>query len=231
MNSTNQSPEGMKRLAADRVIDTLRSTLHTDSVIGVGTGSTVNCFISELTTIRHHFRATVSSSIATTKQLEQLNIPVLDAHQLQSVDVYVDGADEVDPTFALIKGGGGALTQEKIVTSMARRFICIVDETKLVQKLGKFPVPIEVIPSARTVVARKLQSFGGEVVLRDGLTDNHNRILDVHGLEIDEPDVLEQQVASLAGVVTVGIFALNRPDEVVVAYQDGKVEWRTKPVD
>jgi ribose 5-phosphate isomerase A len=185
--------------------------------VGVGTGSTVNFFIAELAALGDRIGSAVSSSNATSALLRAAGIDVVDLNDAGSVDVYVDGADETTRRRELIKGGGGALTREKIVAAAAHRFVCIVDEGKLVERLGKFPLPVEVIPMARSYVARELKSLGGRPVERAGfVTDNGNVILDVHGLAIEAPAALERRINEIAGVVTVGLFALRPADVLLV---------------
>ena len=181
------------------------------SIIGVGTGSTVNCFIEALAKMPVRIRAAVSSSQQSTARLQALGIEVLDANAVESLDVYVDGADEIDHAGCMIKGGGAALTREKIVADLARRFVCIADESKLVTTLGRFPLPVEVIPMAAAQIARRLRKLGGEPLLRVGVvTDNGGQIIDVRGLEIGEPNALEREINQWPGVVTCGIFARNK---------------------
>ena len=181
------------------------------SIIGVGTGSTVNCFIEALAKMPVRIRAAVSSSQQSTARLQALGIEVLDANAVESLDVYVDGADEIDHAGCMIKGGGAALTREKIVADLARRFVCIADESKLVTTLGRFPSPVEVIPMAAAQIARRLRKLGGEPVLRVGVvTDNGGQIIDVRGLEIGEPNALEREINQWPGVVSCGIFARNK---------------------
>lgn len=213
----------LKRRVACAALDRITKMIGPTSIIGVGTGSTVNFFIDSLAEIKDSFGATVSSSIASTSRLRDLGISVLETHKVESADVYVDGADEVDGSRALIKGGGGALTQEKIVTSISKYFVCIVDESKLVKRLGRFPLPIEVIPSARTAVKRFVQSLGGDPQERSGRTENGNLIVDVGGLKIDDPGDLEQTLNGLPGVVTVGLFVTHKPDLVLIAQRDGTI--------
>jgi ribose 5-phosphate isomerase A len=180
-------------------------------VIGVGTGSTVNFFIDSLARMNAGVSAVVSSSEQSTWRLRERGIAVIDANEVETLAVYIDGADEIDHGGCMIKGGGGALTREKIVADMAERFICIADESKLVQTLGRFPLPVEVIPMARSLVARRLRALGGEPVLREGfVTDNGCLILDVHGLAITDPAATERELGQWPGVVTVGVFARNR---------------------
>ncbi|WP_295453807.1 ribose-5-phosphate isomerase RpiA [uncultured Thiodictyon sp.] len=185
-------------------------------IIGVGTGSTVNHFIDALATIKGRFEGAVSSSEVSSARLKALGIPVHDLNSAGDLALYVDGADEANRQLHLVKGGGAALTREKIVAGASTRFVCIADESKLVDVLGKFPLPVEVIPMARSFVARQLVRLGGTPVWREGcVTDNGNLILDVMGLEILEPAKLEQQINNIPGVVTVGIFAL-RPADVLI---------------
>ena len=187
-----------------------------DAIIGVGTGSTVDCFIDELAKIKDRIRGAVSSSERSTLKLKQHGIEVFDLNSVYDLPVYVDGADEVNSHLAMIKGGGGALTREKIVAAVAKQFICIADQSKLVKVLGDFPLPIEVIPSARSYVARQLIKFGGEPRLREGFTtDNGNVILDLHGLQIVDPYTLEREINQIVGVVCNGLFA-NRGANVLL---------------
>lgn len=186
------------------------------AIVGVGTGSTANYFIDALAGIRSRIEAAVASSEATATRLKGHGIRVLDLNSVDEMPVYVDGADEVTRHLAMIKGGGGALTREKIVGAVARRFICIADESKLVDVLGNFPLPIEVIPMARSHVAREVAKLGGQPALREGFTtDNGNLILDVRGLAILKPAELESEINQIAGVVTVGLFA-RRPADVLL---------------
>lgn len=181
------------------------------SVVGVGTGSTVNHFIDALATMKDRIAGAVSSSNASTERLRKHGIAVFDANSVESLPVYVDGADEIDHRGHMIKGGGAALTREKIVADLALRFVCIADESKLVPVLGRFPLPVEVIPMAAAQIARRFKAFGGDARLRAGVvTDNGNHILDVHGLSITEPATMEAEVNQWAGVVTVGIFARHK---------------------
>ena len=217
------SREGLKRDAAEAALRLIEPTLTPESVVGVGTGSTANFFIDGLARIRDRFAAAVSSSVASTERLEAAGVRVVDLGTAETLAVYVDGADEVAPGLELLKGGGGALTREKIVAASAERFICIVDESKTVDVLGTFPLPVEVIPMATRLVAGRLRELGGEPVLRAGFTtDNGNHILDVHGLAIDDPAVLETRINNIPGVVENGIFAVStRPDTVLVATPEG----------
>lgn len=193
-----------------------------NTVVGVGTGSTVNHFIDALASIRHEITGAVSSSVQSTEKLKALGINVLDLNSIDSFSVYVDGADEINAQKHMIKGGGAALTREKIVAAVADTFICIVDQSKQVEVLGKFPLPVEVIPMAANYVTRELAKLGGRPVLRDGvITDNGNVILDVHDLAISKPVGLEQQINNIVGVVTNGIFAMRAADMVLVGTAQG----------
>jgi ribose 5-phosphate isomerase A len=185
-------------------------------IIGVGTGSTINHFIDALVTVKDRIDGAVSSSVASGRRLEDHGIPVVDLNDAGRLDLYVDGADEANHRLQLIKGGGGALTREKIVAAASRTFVCIADESKLVDILGRFPLPVEVIPMARSYVTQELVKHGGRPVLREGfVTDNGNIILDVHGLQITSPVELEQRINNIPGVVTVGLFAM-RPADVLI---------------
>ncbi|MTC78065.1 ribose-5-phosphate isomerase RpiA [Providencia sp. wls1916] len=192
------------------------------TIVGVGTGSTASHFIDALATMKGQIEGAVSSSEASTQKLKSLGIPVFDCNSVDSLDVYVDGADEVDGNMNMIKGGGAALTCEKIVSAIAKTFVCIVDQSKLVGVLGKFPLPVEVIPMARSYVARELVKLGGQPVYRENVvTDNGNVILDVHNLEILDPVALENKINGIAGVVTVGLFANRGADVVLMGTADG----------
>jgi ribose 5-phosphate isomerase A len=193
-----------------------------DGVIGVGTGSTVNCFIEALLASRISIEAAVSSSEATTRLLRDGGIEVVDLNQVGGLDIYIDGADEFDPHRRLIKGGGGALTREKIVAAASRNFICIADASKQVDVLGAFPLPVEVIPLARSLVGRQLAALGGQPQWRDGfVTDNGNWILDVHNLDLVDPVRMEKTINDMAGVVTNGLFAMRPADVVLIATAGG----------
>lgn len=208
----------MKQAAARAAI----ALVPEDSVVGVGTGSTANYFIAELGRIRNRLDGAVASSEATAKQLKALGIPVYDLNGVDDLAVYVDGADEVTSHLAMIKGGGGALTREKIVAAVARKFVCIADQSKRVDVLGKFPLPVEVIPMARSYVARELVKLGGTPVWReDFVTDNGNAILDVHGLTITAPAELEERLNQIVGVVTNGLFALRGADVLLLGTAQG----------
>jgi len=192
------------------------------SIVGVGTGSTVNHFIDALGTIKHDIKGAVSSSTASTERLKALGIEVFDLNSVSDLSIYVDGADEINAHNYMIKGGGAALTREKIVAAVADKFICIVDNTKHVDVLGDFPLPVEVIPMARSYVARELVKLGGDPVYREGVvTDNGNVILDVHNFKILDPIKLEQQINNIVGVVTNGLFAVRGADVVLVGSPDG----------
>jgi len=204
--------DAKKRLAAQAALDYVID----GAVIGVGTGSTVNFFIEALIPYRNRVRAAVSSSNASTERLRAGGIAVLDLNEVDDLGLYVDGADEATRSLHLIKGGGAALTREKIVAAAAARFVCIADESKMVERLGTFPLPVEVIPMARALVTRKLATYGGRAVWRQGVvTDNGNHILDVHGLTIEDPPAMESELNQIAGVVTVGLFA-RRPADVLI---------------
>ena len=208
----------MKLQAAEAAIE----YTHNVDIIGVGTGSTVNYFIDLLEPIKHQFEGAVSSSEASSKKLHALGIPVLDLNTVGSLDIYVDGADETNKHLQLIKGGGGALTREKIIAAASKQFICIADESKLVSCLGAFPLPIEVIPMARSYVAREIIKLGGHPVWReDFITDNGNIILDIHRLDIFEPVKLENTLNNLTGVVTTGLFAERSADILLLAREEG----------
>jgi len=208
----------MKQAAAKAAI----AHVPDDCVLGVGSGSTANFFIAELAGIKHRIEGAVASSEATAKRLKDLGIRVLDLNGVNELRVYVDGADEVTRHLAMIKGGGGALTREKIVAAVARKFVCIADATKLVDVLGKFPLPVEVIPMARSYVARELVKLGGHPEWRrEAVTDNGNVILDVHGLTILKPAELETALNQIAGVVTNGLFARRGADVLLLGGAGG----------
>ena len=191
-------------------------------VIGVGTGSTANFFIAELGRVKHKFDAAVASSEGTAQRLKALGIEVVDLNTVQALEIYVDGADEVTRALAMIKGGGGALTREKIVAAVSRTFVCIADERKLVDVLGRFPLPVEVVPMARSYVARELVKLGGQPEWRQGfVTDNGNWILDVHNLSITQPAELETTLNQIPGAVTNGLFARRGADVLLLGTPDG----------
>ena len=192
------------------------------SIVGVGTGSTVNHFIDALATMKGKIKGAVSSSVASTEKLKELGIEVFDCNDVAGLDVYVDGADEINGKNEMIKGGGAALTREKIVAAISEKFICIVDDTKQVDVLGAFPLPVEVIPMARSYVARELVKLGGDPAYRHGVTtDNGNVILDVHGMKITDAKELEDKINALPGVVTVGLFAHRGADVLLVGAPEG----------
>lgn len=208
-----------------QVAEAALAWVKSGAVLGVGTGSTVNCFIDALAASRIQIEAAVSSSEATTSRLRAAGIEVRELNLAGTLDVYIDGADEFDSHRRLIKGGGGALTREKIVAGASRKFVCIVDESKKVGVLGKFPLPIEVIPMARSFVARQLVVIGGQPELRQGFTtDNGNVILDVHNMDLVDPVAIEKRINNIPGVVTCGLFAVRPADIVLMATPSGVVE-------
>ena len=214
-----------QQLQKQQVAEAALAWVRPDNVLGVGTGSTVNCFIDALAASGIRIEAAVSSSEATTQRLQSLGIHVRELNLAGTLDVYVDGADEFDSYRRLIKGGGGALTREKIVAGASRKFVCIVDESKKVGVLGKFPLPIEVIPMARSYIARQLVAMGGQPELRDGFTtDNGNLILDVHNMDLIDPVAIEKAINNLPGVVTCGLFAIRPADVVLMASSEGVQE-------
>jgi ribose 5-phosphate isomerase A len=193
-----------------------------DGIVGVGTGSTVNHFIDALATIKGRIEGAVSSSIVSEQRLKDHGIPVFDLNEVGDIAIYVDGADESNHNLQLIKGGGGALTREKIIAAASEKYVCIADESKLVDVLGKFPLPVEVIPMARSYVAREIVKLGGQPVYREGfITDNSNVILDVHGWDIMEPIELEKTLNNIVGVVTNGLFAMRPADVLLLGSEDG----------
>jgi len=203
----------MKRAVARAALDYVPD----GGIVGVGTGSTANCFIAELGKVRHRVEAAVASSEATAKRLRELGIDVVELNSVDELQVYIDGADEITPQLAMTKGGGGALTREKIVAAVARTFVCIADETKRVDVLGRFPLPVEVIPLARSYVARELVKLGGRPQWREKfVTDNGNVILDVHGLTILNPNELEGAINQITGVVANGLFARRGADVLLL---------------
>ena len=203
---------------AKKAIHHIEKKLSKNMILGIGTGSTVNFFIEQLSRYKNHFKGAVSSSEASSKLLEASGIQVFSLNDVNELEFYVDGADEVAPNNFLIKGGGGAHTREKIVASASREFICIVDKSKMVQKLGAFPLPIEVIPESRSLVARKILSLGGTPLYRNNfITYQGNQILDVKDIDISNPEELEILINSIAGVVDNGIFAKNKPQVVLVS--------------
>lgn len=208
----------LKMKAAKAALDFIED----DMIVGVGSGSTVNCFIEQLGSIKGRIDAAVASSEETARRLKEQGIPVIDLNVAGTVPLYVDGADEINQHKEMIKGGGGALTREKIIASASRQFICIIDSSKQVSKLGSFPVAVEVIPMARSYVAREIVKLGGDPSYREGVvTDNGNIILDVHNLDIMKPIALEQAFNNIAGVVCNGIFANRCADKVIIASEQG----------
>jgi len=219
---TISSQDELKRAVARAAMDQVAPWFGSQSAIGVGTGSTADLFIDELAAHRTSIAATVASSERSAARLRGHGIRVVDLNEVDDIPVYVDGADEIDASLSMIKGGGGALTREKIVAAVARSFVCICDASKKVAVLGTFPLPVEVIPMARGYVARELARLGGEPRLRTGfVTDNGNLILDVHGLRITDPRGLEARVNQLAGVVTVGLFAARGADVLLLGTPGG----------
>jgi len=203
---------------AKKAIKYIESKISKETVLGIGTGSTVNFFIEELGNLKHHFKGVVSSSNASSEILNNKGIEVFSLNDVNEVEFYIDGADEVTPENFLIKGGGGAHTREKIVAAASNEFICIIDKTKLVSKLGAFPLPLEVIPESRSMVARKIIAMGGRPVYRNNfLTDQKNHILDIHEIDISDPVKLEEILNNIPGVVDNGIFANNKPEMVLIS--------------
>ena len=212
----------LKQAVAQAAADHVAEQAPAGAIIGVGTGSTANFFIDALAAHKGRYRGAVASSEATRKRLESHGIAVLDLNDVDCIPIYVDGADEIDAGLNMIKGGGGALTREKIVAAVAERFVCIADGSKLVDTMGKFPLPVEVIPMARAHVARQLAKLGGTPVLREGfVTDNGNLILDVRGLSISDPKGLEAQINQIVGVVTNGLFAMRPADLLLLGTDTG----------
>ena len=206
--------ENLKKQAAIAALPYIKNC----RILGIGTGSTVNHFIDQLAPLKAQFEGAVSSSETSTEKLLSLGIPILDLNAVGTLDVYIDGADEINNNLQLVKGGGGALTREKIIAAASRRFICLADQSKLVSRLGSFPLPLEVIPMARSYVAREVIALGGRPVWRENfITDNGNIILDIHGLDILEPMKLENTLNNITGVVTNGLFAKRSADTVLLA--------------
>lgn len=214
----SMTQDDLKRAVAKAAIE----YVPVDSIVGVGTGSTANFFIDELAKIKHKIRGAVASSEASAKRLQGHSIEVFSLNDVSDIPVYVDGADEITRHMHMIKGGGGALTREKIVAAASKKFICLCDESKLVDVLGKFPLPVEVIPMARSYIAREIVKLGGQPKLREGFTtDNGNIILDVHNLQIMNPVELETSLNHLAGVVTNGLFARRSADVLLLGTANG----------
>jgi ribose 5-phosphate isomerase A len=215
----------LKQAVAQAAVEYCLTKIDSDSIVGIGTGSTANCFIDQIAEYKHLFNGTVASSEGSADRLRSHGIEVFDLNQVDSVTIYIDGADETNPQLELIKGGGAALTREKIVTAVAKEFVCIADESKWVDSLGTFPLPVEVIPMARSHVARELVKLGGDPVWREGVvTDNGNIILDVHHLyPMASACELEEKINHITGVVTNGLFALKPADILFLATQNGIV--------
>lgn len=212
------SQDDGKKMAAEAAMEFVEA----GEIIGVGTGSTVNFFIDYLAEVKNKIDGAVSSSIASTERMQEHGIKVFDLNDVNGMSIYVDGADESTRNLHLVKGGGGALTREKIIAAASEKFICIADDSKLVDRLGKFPLPVEVIPMARSMVARKLMKYGGQPVLREGFTtDNGNEILDIQGLDIIDPLAMEQEINQIPGVVTVGLFAERGADVLLLGAESG----------
>jgi len=215
-NDSKMKQDELKKQVAIAAIEYVKS-----GIIGVGTGSTANFFIDELAKVKHKIDGAVASSEATAARLRGHGIEVFDLNSVDGMEIYVDGADEITEHLHMLKGGGGALTREKIVAAVAKQFICICDETKYVRTLGKFPLPIEVLPMARSHVARELVKLGGQPQLRDFTTDNGNLILDVHGLTISDPIAMEAKINQIVGVVTNGLFAARPANVLLLATENG----------
>ncbi|MCM0613393.1 ribose-5-phosphate isomerase RpiA [Marinobacter sediminum] len=212
----------LKKAVAKAAMDYIEPRLESDSIIGVGTGSTANFFIDMLADLKNEFDGAVASSEATAERLKSHGIPVYDLNSAGSLEFYVDGADETNERLELIKGGGGALTREKIVAAVARTFICIADESKMVGVLGQFPLPVEVIPMARSHVGREIVKLGGDPVYREGVvTDNGNIIIDIHNMDISRPLLVEEQLNNIVGVVTNGLFARRPADLLLLGTSKG----------
>lgn len=214
--------DNLKKAVAKAAFDYVKTNLRSDSVIGVGTGSTANFFIAELAALKYDIFATVASSEESARRLKALNIPVVELNSVAEVSIYVDGADEANEYLQLIKGGGAALTREKIVAAVSKVFVCIADDSKFVNVLGKFPLPVEVIPMARSHVGRQIVKLGGDPVYREGcVTDNGNIILDVYNMSIIDPRKLETDLNQITGVVTNGLFACRPADILMMATPSG----------
>jgi len=212
----------LKQAVAQAALDYIKPHLDQDSIIGVGTGSTANCFIDLLARVRNDFDGAVASSDATAERLKKHNIPVYDLNSSAPLEFYIDGADEANERLELIKGGGGALTREKIVAAVSKTFICIADESKQVDILGSFPLPVEVIPMARSHVGREIVKLGGDPVYREGFTtDNGNVILDIYNLDISRPIQVEEKLNNIVGIVTNGLFARRPADVLLLGTSEG----------
>jgi ribose 5-phosphate isomerase A len=218
----NMTQDELKQAVADAALDYIQPRLENDTILGIGTGSTANLFIDALARIKGQINGTVASSEVSAQRLKSHGIPVYELNTVNQVDFYVDGADESNRALQLIKGGGAALTREKIVSAVAREFICIADESKLVHTLGEFPLPVEVIPMARSHVARELVKLGGDPIYREGVvTDNGNVILDVYNFSIPQPLSIEGKINNITGVVTNGLFALRPADVLFLGTNEG----------
>ena len=214
--------EELKLAVAKAAFDYVEARLDDEMIIGIGTGSTTNLFIAELGKLKHKLAGTVASSDESARRLRELGIPVYDLNSVDGIAIYVDGADESNKHLQLIKGGGAALTREKIIAAVAEEFVCIADESKLVPVLGKFPLPVEVIPMSRSYVARQIVKLGGDPVYREAcVTDNGNHILDIYNLEILNPRELERQLNQIVGVVTNGLFAERGADRLILGTSSG----------
>ena len=212
----------LKQAVAQAAVDYTLERIEDDSIVGIGTGSTANCFIDLIAEHKHRFQGTVASSEASAERLRGHGIPVFELNSVAEVSIYIDGADEANPRLELVKGGGAALTREKIVTAVAKKFVCIADESKWVDYLGTFPLPVEVIPMSRSYVARELVKLGGDPVYREGVvTDNGNQILDVYNLKIEDAVGLENKINSIVGVVTNGLFASRPADVLLLGTEEG----------
>lgn len=212
----------LKAAVADAAIEEIKPHLEKDTVLGIGTGSTANLFIDRLSPLSHLFKGAVASSNASAERLEKLGIEVFELNSVGTVPFYIDGADEVNTDLHMIKGGGAALTREKIVAACAERFICIADGSKRVDTLGEFPLPVEVIPMARSYVARELVALGADPVYRQGVvTDNGNQIIDCYDFKIEDPVAMEAKINAIVGVVTNGLFAARGADVLLLGKADG----------
>jgi len=216
--NTTANKDALKKIAAEAAMEYVKD----DMIVGVGTGSTVQYFIDALASMKHRIEGAIASSVATANKLKSLSIPLIDLNSVIDLPLYVDGADEVNANKQMIKGGGGALTREKIIATVAKKFVCIADEAKFVDLLGSFPVSVEVIPMARSYVARQIVQLGGDPVYREGfVTDNGNVILDVFNLKLLEPRAMEEKLKNIVGVVENGIFAKRTADVVLLGTENG----------